>query len=67
MCIVTMNMSSGEVEQGNAVSYSDEVLCAGWNPALALQPYTENRNSMPLDMVLLDADVFLAKMYACQR
>jgi hypothetical protein len=65
MCIVTMN--SNEVEYGNSMSYSDEVLCAGWNPALALQPYTEKRNSMPLDMVLLDADVFLAKMYAHQR
>ncbi len=65
MCIVTMN--SNEVEYDNSINYSDEVLCAGWDPALALQPHTENRNSMPLDMVLLDAEVFLTKMYAYQR
>ncbi len=67
MCIVTMNMSSSEIEYDNSTTYSDEVLCAGWNPTLTLQQYTENRNTMPQDMVLLDVEAFIKKMYACQR
>jgi hypothetical protein len=67
MCIVTMNMSSGEVEYADSITYSDEVLCAGWNPALEIRPYTESHNTMPPDMLSLDTDAFLTKMYANQR
>lgn len=80
MGIVTMNMSSYEFERNDAVTYGDEVLCAGWNPALALRSQAENINAMPPDMLAMnaksfmermfdievDAEVFLQKMYTCQ-
>jgi hypothetical protein len=73
MSIVTMNMCDYEVERNSpmAKEYDDEVLCAGWNPALTLQQhaYTEISHSaaMPLELVAVDVDLFLKKMYACQR
>ncbi|MDO9054678.1 MAG: hypothetical protein Q7U37_12220 [Gallionella sp.] len=80
MGIVTMNMSSYEFERNDAATYGDEVLCAGWNPALALRSQVECRNTMPPDMLAMnargfmermfdievDAEVFLQKMYTCQ-
>ncbi|MDO9011154.1 MAG: hypothetical protein Q7U78_05000 [Gallionella sp.] len=80
MGIVTMNMSSYEIERNDAVTYGDEVMCAGWNPALALRSQVESRNAMPADMLTMnarvfmdrmfdieiDAEVFLQKMYTCQ-
>ncbi|MDO8810695.1 MAG: hypothetical protein Q7J38_01520 [Gallionella sp.] len=73
MSIVTMNMNDYEVERDDlmAEEYGDEVLCAGWNPSLALQQhlYTERNQpvAMPLKLVAADVDQFLKKMYACQR
>jgi hypothetical protein len=80
MGIVTMNMSSYEFERNDAVTYGDEVLCAGWNPALALRSQAESRDTMPPDLLAMnaknfmermfdievDAEVFLQKMYTCQ-
>ena len=65
MSIVTMNMSSYEIERND--STTNEVICCGLDPALGLQTYTESMNAMPLSMVSLDAALFLKKMYACQR
>ncbi len=80
MGIVTMNMSSYEIERNDTITYGDEVMCAGWNPALALRSQVENRNTMPTDMLAMnargfmermfdievDAEVFLQKMYTYQ-
>jgi len=65
----SMNMSSYEIECGNAMAsgYGDEVLCAGWIPSLARhQPHPE-RTALPADLAAVDVDTFLRKMYACQR
>jgi len=73
MSIVTMSMSEYEIEQDHSIEedYSDEVLCAGWNPAIALQQhaYTERNQTpaMPPELVAVDIDQFLRKMYAYQR
>ena len=73
MSIVTMNMSDYEIEQdGSKIEeYGDEVLCAGWNPSLALQQHTDTERShtsaMPRELAAIDINIFLKKMYACQR
>lgn len=53
MRVATLN--NFEPELGNA--YGDEVMCAGWNPALSQR----NESSMPI--YTLDADMFIKKMY----
>lgn len=73
MSIVTMNMSDYEIERDSSKmeEYSDEVLCAGWNPSLALQQHTDTERSttsaMPRELAAVDINIFLKKMYACQR
>jgi len=73
MKIVSMRMSDYKVEADDpaTVEYGDEVLCAGWNPCLALQPcaYTEpkRQTSITIDLAGVDAEMFLKKMYAYQR
>ncbi|MDO8810932.1 MAG: hypothetical protein Q7J38_02740 [Gallionella sp.] len=73
MSITTMSMSEYEIEQNGSMAegYSDEVLCAGWNPALALQQhaYTErgHASAMPPELASVDVEQFLKKMYAYQR
>jgi hypothetical protein len=68
-----MNMSDYEVERVDSMAeeYGDEVLCAGWNPSLALQQhtYTEKDRSvaMPAELATADVESFLKKMYAYQR
>jgi hypothetical protein len=68
-----MDMSSYEIEHEEAMTpdYNDEVLCAGWIPSLALQQAQlhgcESRPAMPVDLVAVDTDLFLRRMYACQR
>jgi len=69
----SMDMSSYETERGEAISsgYGDEVLCAGWIPAFALHQLRshdrENRPAMPANLMSADTDLFLRRMYACQR
>lgn len=73
MSTITMSMSGYEVEGGNSIeeSYSDEVLCAGWNPAIALQQHAYMERSqtsvMPPELVAVNIDQFLRKVYAYQR
>lgn len=73
MSIVTMDMSEYEIERGDSKTeeYGDEVLCAGWNPSLALQQHTYTERSqtsaMPRELAAVDINIFLKKMYACQR
>ena len=77
MSILTMDMSSYEVERGKATEYGDEVLDAGWVPALvlaaqwvpmlALQEVHSEHLDVPASMANVDVDAFLCKMYASQR
>ena len=79
MSIVTMSMSEYEIERSDSVAeeagqasnpqYGDEVLYAGWNPALTLQPHTETTQAaaMPRELATVDVESFLDKMYAYQR
>ena len=71
---IVMNMSSYEIElDPMKTEHGEEVMCAGWNTAVALvcqQPVlepTNRRTTMPADLALADAELFLQKMYACQR
>ena len=69
MSTFSMDMSSYEVERGNAMAsgYGDEVLCAGWIPSLAKCQPTSEKTTLPADLIAVDAEVFLRKMYASQR
>ena len=66
-----MNMGSYEIEHDEALEarYGEEVLCSGWNPAVALmcQQQAEHSMTMPSSLATIDADAFLEKMYAFQR
>lgn len=69
MSIVTMDMSSYEIEHSDTgvAEYGDEVMCAGWVPALGLceaQPEHAETASLAAQM---DVDAFLRKMYRWQR
>jgi hypothetical protein len=61
-----MNMSSFEIERNNTIVDVNKVIYSGWNTATALLPYAENRNVMPQDLLTVDAERFLKKMYACE-
>lgn len=75
MSIVTMSMSeygierSGSMAEADKPQYGDEVLYAGWNPALALQQRSETMQAaaMPRELATVDVESFLNKMYAYQR
>ena len=71
MATIVMNMSGYEVEREVAVSedYGDEVMCAGWNPQLALLerhpvPMAGGHISMPAELAEMDVDAFLQRMYS---
>jgi hypothetical protein len=69
---VVMDMSSYTIEHNDDAGYGDEVLCSGWNPALALacaEAAARNpapHDTMPASLANADAETFLQKMYACQ-
>lgn len=69
MSTFCMDMSSYEVERSEAMAsdYGDEVLCAGWVPALGLREAHSEHVEMPSTLAKVDVDSFLRKMYACQR
>ena len=69
-----MNMSSYEIERSlMETEYGDEVMCAGWIPAVAqmcqLQPFVpaNKPTTIPADLATVNADLFMQRMYACQR
>jgi hypothetical protein len=71
---IEMNTSSYEIERGSMeTEYGDEVMCAGWIPAVAqmcqLQPSesTNKLTSIPTDLAAVNAVLFMQRMYACQR
>lgn len=72
MSILTMDMSSLEVQPKDVetAEYSNEVLCSGWVPVLALQQAAvdfENKGSIPESLANADVEHFLSKMYVWQR
>ncbi|MDH4284783.1 MAG: hypothetical protein OEV35_05645 [Gallionellaceae bacterium] len=71
---IVMDMSSYEIERDPLdVEYSEEVMCSGWNPAINLMCQqvmvgsASSKSSMPAELAMVDAELFLQKMYACQR
>lgn len=69
MGTISMDMSSYEIEHGEAVAsgYGDEILCTGWIHGLAChQPHTEE-TALPADLASVDVDAFLHKMYSHQH
>lgn len=71
---ITMNMSGYEIEHNSMeADYGEEVMCAGWNPAVDLvcqqQLFSaiEKRLDIPADLTAVVAESFLQKMYAYQR
>ncbi len=53
--------------------YGEEIMCAGWNPTVALisQPQllepVGRDDAMPADLVAVDVELFLRRMYAYQN
>lgn len=71
---IVMNMSSYEIERDSMeAEYGEEVLCAGWNPAVALvcqqHPFvpTNEQINVPTDLAMVNAELFLQRMYIYQR
>ena len=62
MGIVTMNMSSYEIESSDSIA--GEFICESRSPALVLQQQTVSLYTMPLNMVGVDAELFLDIMNA---
>ena len=65
-----MDMSSYAVETNDSAAeeYGDEMMNAGWNPALALQEHIASEHTaMPISLASVDVTTFLRRMYASQR
>lgn len=73
--LVTMDMSSVKAES----DYTSEVMCAGWNPEIALMRgraeelaaqliHYQSRSAvgMSADVAAMDVEAFLVRMYASQ-
>jgi hypothetical protein len=79
----TMDMSSYDIEQdAMEIEYGEEILSAGWNPAVdlvceqLLQIPTDEQLAMAAELPTLDSaadvstavsEIFLRKMYSYQR
>lgn len=74
--LVTMDMSSVKTDS----DYTSEVMCAGWNPEVAMLQgraeelaaqlihyQSQRAGGMPADLVASDVETFLERMYASQR
>ncbi len=72
---IEMNMNYDKIEEPSIEpGYDDEILEAGWNPAVGLAPQEQHahasdnqRTSMPPDLTNEVVDIFLRKMYSMQR
>lgn len=68
-----MDMSSHEIEADPATAeYNEYVEYSGWNPAVALvcQPQPDalaDQPVLPPDLATEDVNLFLDRIYACQR
>ena len=65
MSIVTMNMSSYEIEYNDSCIHADEY--RECYPALALQLHKEDLKPMPPDLTPVDAETFIQRMYTYRR
>lgn len=65
MSIVTMDISSFEIERNDPLATADE--CADWTPAPALQHYSRQPDALPVNLILSDTETFLNRMYAYQH
>jgi hypothetical protein len=81
--VITMNMSSYEIEQDEeAIEYGDEIMNAGWNPAVELvntqlqEVGTDEQLPMAADFPVLNTpddiasvatEIFMRKMYFSQH
>ncbi|MCX7192154.1 MAG: hypothetical protein NTY60_00735 [Proteobacteria bacterium] len=68
MSIVTMNMSSFEIEHNDSATCDNKAMSAGRNPAPTLQQQTANRkpDAMPRNMIAMNTDAFMKRMYAIE-
>jgi hypothetical protein len=66
---IEMNMNYDKIEEPSIEpGYDDEILEAGWNPAVGLVPQEQHAyTSMPPDLTNEVIDLFLRKMYSMQR
>ena len=67
---IVMNMSDYAIESGSAdADYSEDVMYAEWNPAVALVCEQQSivSKSMPAGLACENVELFLQRMYACQR
>ena len=67
MGVIKMNMSQGKIENDQTVTteYGDEIMSSGWIPVVALAqlvPDTKHK-SFPVELVGVDIEIFLRKMY----
>ena len=70
MATVTMDMNNCAVDSDSLATeeYGDEVLNAGWNPALPQQVViTEDHMMLPRSLACTNVEAFLKRMYANQR
>ena len=71
---IEINTNGYEIEREAPINeeYGEEVLCAGWNPQLALVEesriaQTNEQVDLPTNSADADADVFLKNLYEFQR
>jgi hypothetical protein len=71
---IVMDMGNYEIERDTLeTEYGEEVMYAGWNPAVALtclqRPigHANEQATMPIDIAAADVGLFLRRIYACQR
>ncbi|MDD5613232.1 MAG: hypothetical protein PHF75_09335 [Gallionella sp.] len=69
MSIVTMSMSSYEIERDETCAAAEEMMhSSARTPTLAMQPVAEiRRNSLPPGMIGMEIETFLDRMYVWQR
>jgi hypothetical protein len=70
MSTLVMDMNGSDIEHAVPAieEYGDEVMCAGWNPQLTLVgdatvAQMNKHVNLTADLVSVDVDVFLKKMY----
>ena len=70
---IVINMNSyGTEYDAMEEQYGEEIMCASWNPAVALVSQqqllapTERQATMPADLVTVDVELFLQQMYVYQ-
>ena len=57
-----------ETEEHTKMEYGDEVLCAEWNSAVSLVPYTSgiSQSGMPGDLTDANVELFMQQMHRFQ-